>query len=49
MSSSSPYPPPDSVVKEAVVSGMAAYRKLVAENTSTLENPAILEQLAKKN
>ena len=31
MSSNSPYPPPDSLVKEAVVSGMAAYRKLVAE------------------
>ena len=31
MSSSSPYPPPDSLVKGAVVSGMAAYRELVAE------------------
>ena len=31
MSSSSPYSPPDSLVKGAVVSGMAAYRELVAE------------------
>ena len=31
MSSSSPYPPPDSLVKGAFVSGMAAYHKLVAE------------------
>ncbi|MCY7314309.1 MAG: acetate--CoA ligase [Rubrivivax sp.] len=32
MSSSNPYPPPDSVAQGAVVSGMAAYRKLVAES-----------------
>ena len=31
MSCSSPYPPPDSLVNGAVVSGMAAYRELVAE------------------
>ena len=31
MSSSSPYPPLDSLMKGAVVSGMAAYRELVAE------------------